>query len=331
MTTSQFPAEARDAVPSALPLVSVVMPCFNAAPYLAEAMESALRQSYRNVELILVDDGSTDDSQAVATRLAAQYTGQVTRLATRREGPYPARNVGLSHARGEFVAFLDADDYWGADFLEKLHAALVDNDAALAYCGWQNVGATDRTNEPYVPPDYEKEGKLELFLRAAAPWPIHAALVRKSVIEEVRGFDTNFATCMDYDLWLRIGASRPIVRVPEVLAFYRHHDRGQITSKQWRQAENVWLVKKKFVAASPHLVAGLSRRRLDDLIDGGLLRRGYDCYWRRDLVSARRIFRRALRTGRWTLRDLRYLVPALLPERPYLRLISHSDRRDAGR
>ena len=123
---------------------------------------------------------------------------------------------------------------------------------------------------------------------------------------------------MDYDLWLRIGASRRDRRVPEVLAFYRHHDRGQITSKQWRQAENVWLVKKKFVAASPQLVARILAPRLEELIDGGLLRRGYDCYWRRDLVSARRIFRRSLRTGGWKLKDLQYLLPALLPEAPYL-------------
>ncbi len=323
--------EVQGARPSQHPLVSVIMPCYNAAPYLAEAMESALHQSYRNVELVVIDDGSTDDSPAIAAGLAAQHAGRVTLLETHREGPYPARNIGLSRAEGKLVAFLDADDYWSPEFLEKLYAALVESDAALAYCGWQNIGATDRAGEPYVPPDYEEEGKLELFLRAAAPWPIHAALVRKSVIDEVRGFDTHFATCMDYDLWLRIGASRQIVRVPEVLAFYRHHDRGQITSKQWRQAENVWLVKKKFVAAAPHLVARMSRRRLDELIDGGLLRRGYDCYWRRDLVSARKIFRRALRTGTWKVKDLRYLLPALLPEGPYLRLISGADRRDTER
>ncbi len=307
------------------------MPCYNAAAHLREAVESALRQSDGHVELILVDDGSTDASPAIASALAAENPGRMTLLNTQREGPYPARNVGLAHAKGEFVAFLDADDYWRGDFVEKMRAALEGTDAVLAYCGWQNIGATDRTNEPYIPPDYEAEDKVERFLRSAAPWPIHAALVRRSALEEAGGFDTNFATCMDYDLWLRIGASRPIVRVPEVLAFYRHHDQGQITSRQWRQAENVWLVKKKFVAASPELVARFPRHRLDELIDGGLLRRGYDCYWRRDLISARRIFRRSLKAGGWRLKDLKYLLPALLPEGPYLSLIAraerHTDRR----
>jgi glycosyltransferase involved in cell wall biosynthesis len=308
-------------------LVSVVMPCYNAAPYLRQAVDSVMQQSYADVELVLIDDGSSDDSQIIAADLAQRYAGRISSLRTDRKGPYPARNVGLSRAQGEFVAFLDADDYWTTDFIGKLHAALVGSGAALAYCGWQNVGATDRTNEPYVPPDYEAGDKLELLLRSASPWPIHAALTRRSVIDEVGGFDTALETCMDYDLWLRIAASRPIARVPEVLAYYRFHAGGQISSKQWRQAENVWLVKKRFAASAPELVRRLPPARLDELIDGALLRRGYDCFWRRDLVSARRIFRRSLRVGGWSLKDLKYLLPALLPETSYVGLVDRADGR----
>jgi glycosyltransferase involved in cell wall biosynthesis len=303
------------------------MPCYNAAPYLRQAVDSVMRQTYADVELVLIDDGSSDDSPRIAEDLAREHTGRIRFLRTDRKGPYPARNVGLAQAQGELVAFLDADDYWTTDFVEKLHAALVRSEAALAYCGWQNVGATDRTNEPYVPPDYETGDKLELLLRSASPWPIHAALTRRSVIDQVGGFDTTLETCMDYDLWLRIGASRPIVRVPEVLAYYRFHAGGQITSKQWRQAENVWLVKKRFAAAAPELVRRFTQTRLDELIDGALLKRGYDCFWRRDLVSARRIFRRSLRVGGWRLKDLKYLLPALLPEASYVGLIDRADGR----
>jgi hypothetical protein len=119
--------------------------------------------------------------------------------------------------------------------------------------------------------------------------------------------------------------------VPDVLAYYRFHAGGQITSKQWRQAENVWKVKKKFVATAPGLTARFSSGQLDDMIDGGLLRRGYDCYWRRDLVSARRIFRTSLRAGGWKLKDLRYLLPALLPEASYLGLMARVDRASGHR
>src|SRR6266498_24758 len=143
-------------MPSSLPLISVIMPCYNAAPHLREAVASALGQSYGNVELIIIDDGSDDTSPQIVADLAGRHSGRITVLKTRREGPYPARNAGLACAKGEFVAFLDADDYWSRDFLAKLQSALANSNAVLAYCGWQNVGATDRTNEPYVPPDYEQ-------------------------------------------------------------------------------------------------------------------------------------------------------------------------------
>ena len=312
-------------------LVTVVMPCYNAAPFVEQAVISVVNQTHPAVELVVVDDGSTDNSAEIVSRLATAYPGRIELLRQNQNGPYVARNHGLAHASGEFVAFLDADDWWREDFLEKLHTALRENcNAALAYCGWQNTGVEGGRGEPYVPPDYENEDKAERFLRAASPWPIHAALVRRRAVDEAGGFQTYLPTCMDYDLWLRVGITHPIVLVPEVMAFYRHHQKGQIISKQWRQAQNVWTVKKTFARQYPQFISGLGDKKLISLIDGGLLRRGYDNYWRRDLVSARRIFRLSLRTGGWGLKDLRYLLPALLPERLYLALIGLAERSKPG-
>jgi glycosyltransferase involved in cell wall biosynthesis len=303
--------------------ISVVMPCFNAEPYLREAVDSVLNQTYPDVELIVVDDGSTDRSREILDI----YGDRIKVLSQAKKGPYPARNLGVSHATGRCIAFLDADDWWSLDCLAKLHAALEGSGATLAYCGWQNVGAVDRSNDPYVPPDYEQGDKAEQFLRAAAPWPIHAALTRREAFSAVGGFDTQWPTCMDYDLWLRIAVANRIVLVPEVMAFYRHKVSGQITSMQWIQAENTWRVKQKFVRTCPELVAHLGQDRLRELIDGGLLRRGYQAYWRRDLATAQRVFRKVLRHGGWRIPDLKYLLPALLPERAYLGLVKTlSDR-----
>jgi len=321
-------ARAMNALPEPTPgRVSVVMACYNAEQFVAEAVRCVLGQTHLDVELIVVDDGSTDRSREVL----AGFGERVRVLTQENQGPYPARNHGLRHATGEFAAFLDADDWWREDCLEKLHRSLAAHPAAaLAYCGWQNVGLDGPRGAPYVPPDYEVEGKLERFLRAAAPWPIHAALVRRATLAAAGGFDTQWRTCMDYDLWLRIGLAQPIVLVPEVLAFYRFHQSGQITSTQWRQAENTWLVKRRFLAAHPDLAAQLSPARRRELVDGGLLRRGYDLYWRRDLGSAQKVFRLALRAGGWTLRDLKYLLPALLPSRLYRALVAGADGRGGG-
>jgi len=305
-------------------LISVIMPCFNAQAHLREAIDSVLAQSYPRTELIVVDDGSTDGSMGILR----SYGERITVLSRQNQGPYFARNNGVRASHGAYLAFLDADDYWTQDCLEKLHAGLKTNArAALSYCGWQNVGLSEKRGEPFVPPNYELKNKPECFLRAASPWPIHAVLIRREFMEQIGCFNVYLPTCMDYDLWLRIAITNPVVLVPEVLAFYRHHQEGQITSKQWRQALNIWRVKKWFVEHYPEITSNLSAARLRQLIDGGLLQRGYDNYWRRDLISARRIFRKSLLLGAWRIKDLRYLLPALLPESPYIKLITIIDRR----
>jgi glycosyltransferase involved in cell wall biosynthesis len=312
---------------SAKPEISIIMPCYNAAAYLEAAVASVRSQTFPAWELIVVDDGSTDASPKLLAGISAQDP-RIRVLSQANLGPYPARNLGLKHAQGEFIAFLDADDWWEVSFLEKMHRALSASGADLAYCGWQNVGLEGGRGQPYIPPDYQMEDKVECFLRGAAPWPIHAALVRRQVLKEAGGFDLSFPTCMDYDLWLRIAISGTICLVPEVLAYYRHHVSGQITSVQWRQAKNSWLVKRKFIRTHSHLIQHLSAQKIRELVDGSLLQRGYDNFWKRDLISAQKIFRLALlRTWAWGIKDLKYLLPALLPQPWYTSLVTFMDRR----
>lgn len=308
---------------TAPPLISVIMPCFNGESFIASAVESVLEQTYPNIELIVVDDGSTDSSLSVL----AGYGDRICVIEQYNAGPYPARNKGVQASKGEYLAFLDADDYWTKDCLEQLYDVLhKEPDAALAYCGWQNIGR--RSSEPYIPPDFETPKKTEFMLEAASRWPIHGALIRRRAFDAVGGFRDYMRTCMDYDLWLRMTIDRLIVRVDKVLAYYRHHDKGQITSTQWRQAINVWNIKRKFVRERPDLVADISKIRLSQLIDGALLQRGYENYWRRDTVSAQKIFRTIFFAWSWSTKDLRYLLPAtILPHFMYDRLVRLADKR----
>lgn len=304
-------------------LISVIMPCFNAESYLREAVESVLSQTYPQVELIVVDDGSTDRSREILE----SFGEKITVFNRHRQGPYPARNLGIKSSQGEFIAFLDADDYWRADCLNKLHQALIENGADLAYCGWQNVGIEKRAGKPYIPPNYELEDTMSLLIRGC-PWPIHGVLTQRTIIEQVGGFSERYGTSMDFDLWLRIAAvTRNFVKVPEVLAFYRWHNGGQISSRRWEQAFNSWKVRSEFIKKNPQLVQHIDRNELRDKIDGYLLKSAYRAYWERDLRSAQRLFRLALSAGYWKVKDLRYAMPALLPEALYRSLIEIVDRR----
>jgi glycosyltransferase involved in cell wall biosynthesis len=302
-------------------MISVIMPCFNAEAYIAEAVECVLSQTYKTIQLIVVDDGSTDNT----SHILQKYKKHITFISQSNKGPGPARNRGLDEAKGNFVAFLDADDYWREDCLELLHEKLVKSSAELSYCGWQNVGFKGGRGEPYIPPDYEKENKVEAFLKSC-PWPIHAVLIKFSALKEVGGFDERWSTSMDYDLWLRLATFRKIVRVDEVLAFYRHYVGERVTGNRWKVARNHWLIQKEFVKNHRQQVKYLGRERLRQLIEGELLHRAYVCYWDRDLISARKIFRLAFGTGICGIKDLKYILPCYLPYRLHVALLKVIDK-----
>jgi glycosyltransferase involved in cell wall biosynthesis len=305
--------------------ISVIMPCYNAAAFVEEAVNSVMNQTYADIELIIVDDGSTDTSVEIIKRLIARHAPRITLHLQNNNGPYPARNLGLRHARGGRVAFLDADDYWSPDALEKLSAAMDANQADIAYCGWQNVGVGAPGTQPHIPPDYSQMDTAAEFLRSC-PWPIHAALVQRNAIDAVKGFSERCFSAMDYDLWLRLYAhTRKLVRVPEVMAFYRWHDKGQISKTKWKQVLDALQVRRDFVTNHPECVAHLSKKKVLELSDGFLLREAYRAYWQRNLFDAQKLFRRAFLLGLWKSGDLKYLLPALFPRIFFQWIVSMAD------
>lgn len=307
-------------------LTSVIMPSYNAAPFVAEAVASVFAQG-RPVELLVVDDGSTDDTRSVLAGLEPAHAGALRVFHQANQGPYPARNHGLAQARGEFICFLDADDYWDPGFLGRLLDALAATGAELAYCGWQNVGVSGGFGNPYIPPRYEAEDSVARFLDSC-PWPIHAALMRRGLMARLGGFSVRCFTSMDYDLWLRVrAATASITLVPDVLAFYRWHDKGQISSVKARQVRDAWRVRREFVAAHPTLVAHLGREGLRARTDGFLMHEARRALWQRDLRTARTLFRTAFAARAFGPGDLHHLLPALLPERLYSALVGLADRR----
>ncbi len=307
-------------------LISVIMVCYNAATDVEQAVSCVMKQTYPEVELIVVDDGSTDGSITILQQLAVQHSPRLTLLFEGRMGLYPARNLGLERAQGGHVAFLDADEYWTPDALEKLATALNDHHADIAYCGWQAVGEDEFGTDPHIPPDYSQMDTVAEFLRSC-PWPIHAALVRREAIDAVKGFSERCFSAMDYDLWLRLYAhTHNIVRVPEVMAFHRGHGKGPISKTKWKQVLDVLKVRRDFVTHHPDQVAHLSKDKVIDLSDGFLLREAYRAYWHRNLLDAQILFRHAFFKRYWRAGDLKYLLPSLLPAPLFQTLVRTNDR-----
>jgi glycosyltransferase involved in cell wall biosynthesis len=315
------------------PSVTVVMPCYNASSFLLASVGSVRDQTHAAWELVIVDDGSTDDSQQVLQELALSDS-RIRVLQQSKTGAAATRNRALKEAHGDHIAFLDADDTWHPEFLSSMLSALAAHpEAGIAYCGWQNIGLGKQQDEPFVPPEYEDGDKIE-FLLGGCRWPIHGALVRSQIIKDAGCFDETLSSCMDYDLWLRIGTIHRLVRVPRVLAFYHHHGGEQITRDRARMALNHWRVQKKYLHANPSVKRSLGRIRIRQLTCDRLLRSGYACYWDRDLLAARQIFRAVMKQGCGTLKDWKYMLPAWLPEAWHRWLIrqfhrkSHTTKRE---
>ena len=312
-------------------LISVVMPCYNATPYLREAILSVLQQSYAALELIIVDDGSTDGSIDIIEQLAAAHPDRIRLVYQNRIGPYAARNQGLMQAQGNFVAFLDADDYWHPEALAKLHAALINAPADVAYCGWRHVGPLADKHQPQTQIDIDDSNILEYFLKAC-PWPINAVLIKRQLIDSLRGFSERRATGMDYDLWLRMLPLKPrLVRVPEVLAFYRHYARSENDIPRWRQVFDAVRVREDFVRHHSDMTGAMGPAKRRELLYDTLLSEAYRCHWRRNTQSSRRLFLRAFFNANWKMGDLKYMLASFMPGVIFDGLIRYIDARRSVR
>lgn len=198
--------------------VTVVVPAHNAAAWLPMALQSVQQQTTPPAQIVVVDDGSSDDTAAVAERSGATVVRQA------QQGPGAARNRGVELARTEFVAFLDADDWYAPDKLERSIALLRRLSAVcMATDAWtvRDDRIEGRKNERRVVPS---SVTLELLLRAN-PIVCSSVVVRTEAVREVGGFDAHpdLIASEDFDLWLRLAQREPIAYLPLPLTFYRQH------------------------------------------------------------------------------------------------------------
>jgi len=202
-------------------LVSVIIPTYNRASFLKEAVESVLSQTYKNIELIVVDDGSTD-----ATReLLLQYGAELSVLHTGHGGPSAARNCGIAAARGDYIAFLDSDDVWLPDKLREQMLFFQDHPEARV-CQTEEIWI--RNGVRVNPMNKHKKYSGWIFeqclpLCIVSPSTV---MIERSVFTSAGLFDETFLACEDYDLWLRIAARFPVFLLDTPLIIKRggHND-----------------------------------------------------------------------------------------------------------
>jgi glycosyltransferase involved in cell wall biosynthesis len=209
------------------PSLSVVIPAFNRASVLSRAVHSVLRQTVEDLEVIVVDDGSQDETAAIA-RSHADPRVRLVRLVTNR-GVAHARNVGVRAARGEWVAFLDSDDEWLPQRLERQRDQLGADSSGLVYCRYvRHVPAPVSRRVPG--PALHGGDAFRALVRGWDPLP-SCVIARRAVLVATRAFDESLPAFADYDMWLRLAAEGvAFVGLDELLVVKHEAGSGRIST-----------------------------------------------------------------------------------------------------
>jgi glycosyltransferase involved in cell wall biosynthesis len=271
----------------ALPLVSVITPCYRQARFLAAALESVRAQSYPAIESIVVNDGSDDDTEAVAARFAdgTRYIWQPN------AGLSSARNTGIAAARGDYFLFLDSDDCLHPDAVSWLADAAHGRDDVLCVMGFRRFerdGECSDSIDQLPPP----ESTVSHVLLTRNPCPPHCHFVPRSLVNAAGTFDPSLKSCEDWDLWLRFMFHGAEIRtINRVGAYYRQHPTSMSTNAlRMAQTRSTVMVRTlRHLEASPDFLArqGLDLRTasttvrtqlMKDLLDAAFLARQRGTY-----------------------------------------------------
>lgn len=292
--------------------VSVIIPAYNAAAFIEDAVHSALNQSYAQVEVIVVDDGSKDDTAQLVEAIAGAKC-----LRKANGGVSSARNFGVAQSSGEYIAFLDADDIWHADKIAA-QVALLDRypDADLTYCRYEDD--LERFRAEISGRRIDTAASIpHTLIESMEPSFVNpyfgtsCVMVRRSAFERVGGFDRALPFAEDVDFYLKVLVERPSVPVLEFPAVFKRPVRGSLGDNSVAGYEMLFRVYDMLAAARPEVLARypkmvarahaeLQRRYASSLLSLG----------RR--ADARRAARASLRQ-RFSARALLVLILASLP------------------
>lgn len=211
------PDSVRSQSAAQFPLVSIVTPAYNQGRYLAATIDSMLAQNYPEIEYLVLDDGSTDETPAVLEN----YKGRVEWERQLNIGQSRTLNKGWGRSKGEYIGYLSSDDLLLPHAISTLVAALQANpQAVVAYCDFDIIDFEGRRIRVAQSPDFDHRRMLEQLICPPGP----GALFRRSVFDRAGGWNEQLRKIPDFEFWLRAARLGPFLRVPQVLAQYRVHE-----------------------------------------------------------------------------------------------------------
>src|SRR6266404_409937 len=222
--------------------VSVIIPTYNSARFLIDAIDSVLAQTFKDFEVIVIDDGSTDETES----LMQKYGSGVRYIRQENRGVALTRNHGIDESRGKYVAFLDADDVWLPHKLDRQVSALYSrSDFRACYSAFSVAG--DNLRSIAVNRSDRRGSALEdLLLRGNVVATPSTVLCERSLLEVAGGFDPAMSQCADWDMWVRLAAFTEFLYLDEALVTYRQHDGNMSRDASLLERDSILVLEKGF-------------------------------------------------------------------------------------
>lgn len=286
--------------------VSVIVATYNMAQYVCLAIETVLQQTYSNLEVIVVNDGSTDETELVLQTYASHP--QVKIIHQANQGQTVAKNIGIKNSSGVFIGFCDADDLWLPDKLEKQLACFAVNPrVGVVYSEILEIGPDSKPlGQTCCMKHYSGRVTDKLLIDNFVHFV--SALVRRQAVEDFGGFREELRMGIDLDLWLRISTKYEIQFIDEVLAYYRVWP-GQMSRKGDERLNQYFAILRDFEHNYPGAV---NKSQLDIARGETIASRGWVAYLSGDSVKGLEDVCRAIKLNPGSRRAWRFLIKILL-------------------
>jgi glycosyltransferase involved in cell wall biosynthesis len=303
------------------PYVTVVIPAYNAAATIQRAVDSALAQTYRNFEIIVIDDGSRD----ATAEIVAAYQSPLIQLLRlpRNQGESGAMNEGIAAAKGELIAFLDADDEWLPTKLARQVEALKSNpNAVMATCACRFIDSQGNMFREFgIPPVGLKKTEVWRALLAATFIAKPCVLARKEALRAVGPFDTSLAIAADQDMWIRLAMTGEVEFVHEYLTTV-HDTAGSLTKVYAAKADKFVLpMIQRHIDQQRHR---MTREQVRDILGTRFTSVGRNLYLTGSIGRGTALILRAMSLGHRVQENLWYLAAASPPAKSVKKLVRYS-------
>jgi glycosyltransferase involved in cell wall biosynthesis len=248
------------------PAVSVIIATFNRASLLPETIESVFRQTFPYFEVIVVDDGSTDDTR----RVLEGYRSRLRYFYQDNRGPSAARNLGVSYANANWISIQDSDDLCASNHLQTLYGYVKDHPAcAMVFANGSYLGGPEHNRQTIIPSDKSKQlagrgVRLHDFFEKSI-LRLQAAVISKKAYDAIGGHDESLRICMDLDLGFRLLMNFPVAYLDDVVFSYRRHEGNTGRNEELRLTENIRVIEKllgEYPGARDQLGSDAVSRRL---------------------------------------------------------------------